>query len=238
MHNYCLAVCEDDRVVRDEICRVCEETLKEMKIAYEISVFSNAEELEKTLREGRHLFDLLILDIELDRKTGMELARELRAGEDWVSILFVTGHEEYALEGYEVQPIQFLMKPLNWEKLREALRTDWKRNHRPKTVLLQKGYRNLRLRLSSVVYVETDGNHGVRIFQEDGEERFPMGLSELERLFSDHRFLRCHNSYLVNLEHVREIGREGFLLDQGNRLPISRKYYRACQEAFVSYINQ
>lgn len=239
MYRYSLAVCEDDEVILEKICQVCENTLTDMGIAHEIRVFSSAESLEETIESSGQIFDLLILDIELKDKTGMELARELRAKDDRVSILFVTGHEEYVLEGYEVWPVHFLLKPLNWEKLEEVLRADWNRNHNAGTVLLQKGKRKLRLRLGSVLYAETDGNHGVQIFQQDTVvDSFPISLSQLESCISDQRFVRCHNSYLVNLQHMREMNRTGFLTDQGHQIPISRKYYKICQEAFVSYINR
>ncbi len=238
MHKYRLAVCEDDKIVRDEICRVCDETLTEEKIDHEITSFSSAEQMEKIFQSKGQVFDLLILDIQLENKTGMELAKEVREWDEKVSILFITGYTEYAVKGYSVRPIQFLLKPLDWEELKRAVMTDWRLNHRPQTLLLEKGRRRLRLPITSILYVETDGKHGTLIILKDGKIEFPARLTEMGELLPAGQFVRCHNSYIVNLEHVQEAARTFFCMDNGEKIPISRKYYSACQNAFISYINR
>lgn len=238
MQKYRIAVCEDDKIVRDEICRVCDSTLEEEKIAHDVFPFSNAEELEAVLKEEGWAFDLLVLDIKLENKTGLELAQEVRRQDDTVGILFITGYEQYALSGYAVQPVHFLLKPLDWQELKRAVMTDWRKNHRSKTVFLEKGRRHVRLSTRSILYVEPDGSHGVRIVLEDGNEKFPAGMAEIEQMLPQGQFVRCHNSYIVNLEHVRECSGQAFRLDKENRkIPISRKYFGNCQNAFVSYMN-
>ena len=71
MHTYHLAVCEDNGVIREEICQLCDEILTEDKIIHEITDFSSAAELQKVLDEGKDFFDLLLLN-----RTGMETQRE------------------------------------------------------------------------------------------------------------------------------------------------------------------
>ena len=238
MHTYRLAVCEDEEVIREELCRLCGEILSDARITHKIMSFSDAEELERLLESRGQIFDVLIMDIELGNKSGMELAKELRSKKDRVSIIFLTGYEKYLKDGYSVQPVHFLLKPVKKQELAEALLTDWEMNHRPKAVLLQKGSRNLSLPLASVFWAETSGNHNVRIILRDRDEEFPISLSELEALFPSGQFARCHNSYLVSLAHVREFKRATLYMDNGSELPVGRKYYKKIQEAFVSYINQ
>ena len=238
MYPYYVAVCEDDETVREEIRDFCDRILDEEGIEHEIFVFSSAEELEKEVRENIGRFHLLILDIMMEGKTGMELAEELRAQSDDISFIFVTGYEEYLAEGYEVQPVHFLLKPIVWEKLRKALLTDWRQKHGCQTFVLRKGRQHLRLPLQSVLYAETDGKHGTRLILPEGEERFPAGISELEHLLPAGRFIRCHNSYLVNLDHVRRIDKQEFCMDDGRSLPISRKYLNKCREAVVRVMNR
>ena len=238
MGTYCVAVCENDKMVREEVCRLCDRILEESQISHGIIPFSDAEELERFLEVKGQIFDVLLLDIELGNKTGLELAKELRAKKDRVSIIFLTGHEEYLRDGYSVQPVHFLLKPLKKAELAEALRTDWELNHRPKNVFLQKGSRSLNLPLNSILWAETSGNHNIRILLEDREEEFPISLSELEGLLPSGQFIRCHNSYVVSMEHVREFKKSILYMDNGSELPVGRKYYKRFQEAFVSYINQ
>lgn len=237
MNIYRLAVCEDDRDIRKEISRLCGEILTETQIAHEISCFSNAEKLEAALEKQR-MFDVLILDIRLERMTGMELAKKLRREDNRISIIFITGCEEYLREGYEVQPVHFLLKPIEKSRLKEALLTDWKLNHKPERVTLRRGNRTLGLMLKEILYIEAGVNHNIRIVLEGREEMFPVTLSEMEQNLPAESFIRCHNSYLVNLEYVKEWNRQALQMADGVRLPVGRKYYKECQAAFISYINR
>ena len=94
MNPYSLAVCEDDRTIRETVCRFCDEILEEAGIPHEVTAFSRVEEAEAALAAKKQIH-LLILDIETGGKTGVELAQELRDRDDERSILFITGYEKY-----------------------------------------------------------------------------------------------------------------------------------------------
>ena len=238
MGPYRLAICEDDPLIREEMCNLCEDILTDHDIVYEISPFSSAEELESTLKEKKDAFDLLLLDIQLKEMTGMELAKKIRAYHNKVSIIFMTGYEEYLLEGYSVQPVYFLLKPIKKEKLESALCLDWELNHTPQAILLKKGSRTVTLSLPEILYIESGENHSVRIFQWDKELQFASSLRHMEEILPGGKFARCHNSYIVNLEHVREIEKTRLHLDNGSWLPVGRKYYKEFQHALVGYLNR
>lgn len=238
MQDYRLAVCEDDRAVREGIVRFCEQVLTEAGIPHEITELADVEEAERFLAgDGRQLH-LLILDIETGNKTGMELAKEMRDRNDRRSILFVTGYEKYLPAGYEVQPIQFLLKPIDWDKLKKAILTDWEVKHRPGGLILKKHGRNIRIPFRSILYAEASGNHGVNLTTEQGTETFPLGFSGLEALLPEDQFIRCHKSYLVGLRHVRELDRQGFVLDNACRLPVGRAYEKECRRLFLEFAVQ
>ena len=133
MGVYRLAVCEDDEAILTQLHAYCHEILTEDNIEHRIEDFHSARELEQALLAEDKPFDLLLLDIRMEGMTGMELARSLRQRGDRVSVIFVSGYDEYLPQGYSVQPIHFLLKPVSREALAEALRTDWKLNHRPRT---------------------------------------------------------------------------------------------------------
>ena len=139
MGVYRVAVCDDERAACEEVCRLCDDILTQDGIPHRIVPFASASALDACLREGDDAFDLLVLDIAMRGQSGMELAHELRRRRDRVSIVFVTGCEEYLEEGYGVQPVHFLLKPVTRERLSEALHADRELNHSPKTVTLQRG---------------------------------------------------------------------------------------------------
>lgn len=234
---YQLAICEDDDILRGEMQSLCHDILQEDDIEHQITAFSSADELEKFLQAENAPFDLLILDIQMEGLTGMELAQTLRQRGDRVSIIFVTGCEGYLPEGYGVQPIHFLLKPVSRESLAGALRTDWRLNHRPKIVVLRSGSKTVTLPLSETRYIESY-NHNIIVHQTEGDRTYLLSLRDFEKQTPRGQFCRCHNSYLVNMAYVVEIGRTELSLRGGARLPIGRAYYKALQSAFVRYINQ
>lgn len=237
MASYRIAICDDDPILRERNFMLCREILTEHEITYAITEFSSAEELEEKLEAEEDYFDLLLLDIEMKELSGMDLARRLRARRNRISIIFVSGYEEYLPVGYEVQPIHFLIKPVERRQLEEALMADWEMNHRQQTVVLQKGSRILSLSLPETLYIETGESHNVRIIRKDGEIQFPASLTYLTEVLPDNWFARCHNSYLVNLEHVREVEKRELYLDDGSVIPIGRKYYKEFQSALIGYLN-
>lgn len=238
MSVYRLAICEDDPVLRKELSLLCREILEEEEIEPEIQEYASAVSLEAELGDRPAPFDLLVLDIQMEGMTGMELARRLRARKDRVSILFVTGCEEYLPEGYCVQPIQFLLKPVRREALAEALRTDWEWNHQAKTLALRAGKgRTILLPVAEIRYVESF-NHRLVVHLEQAEQTCVLSLAEIESLLPPGQFCRCHNSYLVNLEFLASISRSGLELRDGSRLPVGRAYYDPLQSAFVRYLNR
>lgn len=237
MNVYRLAVCEDDDTIREELSSLCQDILTQDSIEHEITAFSSADELEKRLLTENTPFDLLLLDIQMEGMTGMELAQSLRRRGDRVSILFISGCEDYLPEGYGVQPIHFLLKPVSREALADALRTDWRLNHRPKTAALRIGGKTVSLPLAEIRYIESY-NHNIVIHQASGDRSYLLSLSEAEKQLPPGQFCRCHNSYLVNMEYVEEISRKELALRGGIRLPIGRAYYKSLQSAFIRYLNR
>ena len=113
---YRVAVCEDEKNLREDLCAQCAAILSELQVEHTVTPYSSAEELEAAFSAGAE-FSLLCLDILMDGKTGMKLAQELRERDDRTSILFITGSTEFLKDGYSVRPIQYLLKPVSREDL-------------------------------------------------------------------------------------------------------------------------
>lgn len=215
---------------------MCREILAEEGIDQEIFAFSSAQELENVLEKEGNRFNCLLLDIRMEGMNGMELAQTLRARNDNVSIIFISGYEDYLREGYYVRPVHFLLKPIEYDALAEALRTDWKLNHRSKTVAFQVGNRTVHLKVEKIGYIESQ-NHKVIVHGKEKETSYSISMNEIERLMPN-QFYRCHKSFLVNMEHVVEISRTELLMSGGEKIPIGRKYYKDFQLGFIRYMNQ
>lgn len=232
---YRVAVCEDEPNLLSGLCAQCREILSELETEHEVMPFSSAEALGAVLADGAR-FDLLCLDIFLAEQSGMELAQEVRKWDDQVSILFVTSSTEYLLEGYGVRPIQYLLKPVKREELKKAFLTDLRLNHQPRTVTLKVRGKTAVLPLADIRYAESQ-NHGCIFHMVQEDQSFALGLAQVEQLLPKNQFCRCHNSFLVNLVHIKEIAGREVVLTGGGRLPMGRRYAEQFQSEFIRYIN-
>lgn len=234
MDKYRIAVCDDDETVRNQLCAMCGDILRKKGINYSITPFSSAAELDGKANR----FDLLLLDIKMNGKTGMEFAKSLRSSGNRISIIFITGSEDYLLEGYSVQPINYLLKPVSQEVLEKALETDLQINQRSGFVYLKAGGRTVSLPADKITHFESF-NHSVTAYMTDKTASYPVSLTVVQgQLSGEPRFFRCHKSYIVNMDHVNEISRGGVLLSTGVQIPTGRSYYDAFQRAFVKYLNR
>ena len=141
MRPYQIAVCEDNDPERAELCGACREILEQSGTEYAITEFSSAEELYERLKEHPDAWDLLFLDIRMGNMSGMELARRIRREGNPVKLVFVTGDEGFALEGYGVQPLHYLMKPVDRKALEEAIRRALEEQQEQEKLILRNGSR-------------------------------------------------------------------------------------------------
>ena len=115
-----IAVCDDEALDRAQIAQMSQEILRAEEIPAEIACFASAGALLHAIQTGG-AFQILLLDVMMEGMDGMELAAALRAGQEEAAIVFISSNREMALRGYEVAAARYLAKPLDAEKLREAL---------------------------------------------------------------------------------------------------------------------
>lgn len=233
---YRVALCEDDEAERRQIADMSRAFLSSAEPESEIVPFDSADALWRELDEKRSAFDLYLLDIEMKSgASGLDLARQLYSWGVRNRIIFITGSPEYAIHGYDVEPLHYLLKPVSAEALGAALRRALARRG-AQSVVFQRGGKAVSIPLGDIRCLESR-NHGVVIHLESGEQAFSMSLTEAERLLPAGAFCRCHKSYLVNLAWVERATHSGVLLKDGRRLPMSRTFYSDFQNAVVHRLN-
>ncbi len=233
---YRIAICEDEEILRTGLCAQCAAILEGLQVEHQIKTYSSAEELEEAFQKGEG-FSLLCLDILMNGKNGMELARELRKKDEKTSIVFITGSVEFLKDGYSVRPIQYLLKPVKPEELEETIRTDLRLHHQSRTVTLRAGSRTLILPVEDILYAESR-DHGTFLHMKASQEFLPCSLSRTEETLPSDLFCRCHNSFLVNFAHIREVSGRMLSMTDGSTLSIGRRYMHQFQSRFVRYLNQ
>lgn len=241
-----IAVCEDESVFRAQIVQEIENYYHSLDVA--VDSFSAGEELVEKYEKGKQLgqlphYDILFLDIEMKQMDGFETAKKLHSYGGKEILIYLTSHTEMAMQGYEVDAFRFLAKPLDTNKLVEALGEIEKRFLQEKTILLHTSEQDVMVPVSSILYVEAMKNDVyytvlehqhtdcVRTYKVRGK------LAEAEEQLKGDGFFRCHRSYLVQLMYVVSYTSKEVVLKTGITLPISRGKAGALKSAIVGAIN-
>jgi len=175
--------------------------------------------------------DILLLDVEMPGKSGVELAKELRKTNDTIQIVFVTGYSDYIAEGYEVSALHYLMKPVNKEKFFSVLdRAVSKLKSREKSLLLETSGETVRVPLHDIRYIDVRQNYVTVHAQEDHTVKKTLGAMEKEL---DNRFFRAGRSLILNLGCIRRVSKTDVYLEDGTVLQLPRGVYDALNRAII-----
>ena len=228
-----IVVCDDveiERLLLKEIlCQYFEEINEEVSIVE----YDSGETLIADVEEGYVAMDLLFLDIYMKKLNGMETARKLRQIQCKVPIIFLTASPDYAIESYEVQASGYLLKSFSEEKLMKLLnrilKTDMKRR------VAIKNRRQYRYPCTDdIMYIDSD-KHNVTLHLSDGSEIITVDkLGEIEKRINEKRFLRCHQSYLVNMDYIKDV-EDDFIMEDGTLVPIRVRGRKEILDTYYDY---
>ena len=220
-----IAICDDSKLDRQLL-----------KVVIQIYFENNEEEFKIFEYElGDNLLDdieveLLFLDIIMN---GMKIARKLRDIQFKAPIIFLTAHADYAVEGYEVYVAGYLLKPYDTNKLTLLLDEVLQRSVQKRiAVKVKKQHRYLEI--NDIMYVESD-KHVLNIHLKDSRViQTTEKLSELEKTINSKRFIRCHQSYLVNMDYIKD-AKTDFILSNDIRIPIRVRGRKEIIERYHKY---
>ena len=217
-----IAICDDETDARDALRIQLEKILIEgtEEIVYEFSSGTNA---ASWLANHPGEIDLLFLDVEMKGSNGMETAEKIRTFDPGLVIVFVTWYSDYVFDGYRVGALDYLMKPVTEEKLRQLLGRVRARSaqEEPHTFTLKNRDGTWRFRLCDILYFYSD-RRKVILVTAKGQYPFYARLDEIEKQLSPD-FVRIHQRYLIHPANVDYLGRESVSI-HGQELPCSRKY--------------
>ncbi|GAA3667549.1 LytR/AlgR family response regulator transcription factor [Microbacterium marinilacus] len=216
-----IGVVEDDPVSLDRLVSHIDRFRREHGGHFRVDAFADGADL---LHEYRADFDVLFLDIMMERVDGMTVARRIRETDSEVVIVFVTASPQYAISGYEVAALSYLLKPVPYPAFAQELErvlAQLRRRERRRLLLTTSDGAHHRLDVAEILYLESVKHH-VLVHTADGDHDVVTTLKAMEAELVDAGFHRCNSGYLVNLRHV--IGVEGgeCRLRGGARLQISR----------------
>lgn len=184
--------------------------------------------------------DALFLDVQMPGLTGLELAQVLSRFRNPPPIVFVTAHDEHAVDAFEVRAVDYVLKPVRPERLGEAIRRVVEGGDKAPAgdlqVPVELGGVTRFISRTDITHVEAQGDYA-RMHTPDGSHLVRMPLSQLEEEWRPAGFLRIHRSLLVALAHVAEVrmesGRCTVVVGAGVELGVSRRHTRELREVLV-----
>lgn len=229
-----IAICDDEKVQVELLEKYVINWAKKNGIRIEVELFFNAESFEFLWSMDKK-FNILLLDIEMPGKDGIQLAKRIRKEDNLLNIIFITGISDYISEGYDVEAINYLIKPIKEDKLYECLsRAIEKIPIEEKTILIDVEGETIRLIEMDILYIESF-SHSVEIHTLKDTYRVRKNISTMENELNQNSFIRCHRSYIVNLKHIKRIGKTDIILDNDDLIPVSRRQYSNTNIEFIKY---
>lgn len=223
---YNIGICDDDKVFCAGLEELVHSAAGELNQKIETEVWYSGESIMRDL-EKLSCPDILFLDIELYEKSGIDVGKYIRNGDDYMThIVYVSSRQEYAMQLFRLQPLDFLIKPVSKEQVKEVLERSLKQRARSKALFeYQKGSVFYQIPCGDILYFMSSDKK-ISMIAKDGADEFYGKLKDVaEKLPAG--FLVIHQSYIINSEYVAAYTYESVKMQDGILLNISKPYRKA-----------
>jgi len=234
-----LAVCDDDEAIA---CIVKEYLLKYLGdrfIEHTVDLFYDGGALSDAYKLGKR-FDIVYLDIEMGTVSGISVAKEIRNLDRNALLIYISMHETYFIQLFEVEPFRFIKKPISYEQLCDVTQLAYERVIE-ENVYFEYRYNKIdgKILVRNIIYFESKGRQ-IRIISTDRIESFYGKLDEVESKLRNSKipFLRIHKSYYVNFNYIDKISFSAVILLNGKELQISKERRQQIREDHMQIMGE
>lgn len=230
-----VAIVEDNSVYAQQLQEYILKYEKENTVSISVTVFEDGEDIVTDYRAD---FDIILLDIEMRFMDGMTAAEHIRKVDEEVTIIFITNMTQYAIRGYAVNALDYLLKPVSYFAFSQRFDKAVGRLKKKERGYLIASTRSAfkKVAIDDIYYIESQG-HDIYIHTREGIVPTGGTLKGLEEKLAGKHFCRCNNGYLVNLEYVDRI-QDGMAVVGKDELTISRPRKKAFMEELASYMKE
>lgn len=227
-----IAIVEDEHAYAMQLQKYLHQYEEENGESFEITFFSDGDEI---VNKYKAVYDIILMDVEMKFMDGMSAAEEIRKVDTEVVIMFITNMPQYAIHGYAVDALDYVLKPVSYfafsQRLSRAISRMKKREKKTLSINIKGG--TIRLDVSNVTYVESQGH--TLVFHTIGGDYITTGtMRELEKQLEEHNFFRANKGYLVNLTHVEGI-KDSCAIVRGEQVLLSRARKKEFLETLTKY---
>ena len=233
--KYKIAVVEDNKLSSDKLIQYLGRYTKEREIDFEVYTFFDGDEITF---EYEAKYDIIFLDIEMKRQDGMATARKIRELDQEVIIIFITNMSQYAIHGYAVDAMSFLLKPVPYFAFSQELEKSIKRikSNQDGYIIVPSDKGLIKVNTKEIIFIESV-KHQLFIYTTDEEYVIRDTMKQMESDLAQYNFYRCHSGYLVNLLWVKKIVKDEVIVGDYT-LKISRPRKKEFIETFMTYIGE
>lgn len=227
-----VAIVEDDKKEADRLAEFLHRYAQDFDVRFNVKIFDSGIKFLDTYQAN---YDIIFMDIDLPALNGLEISRELRKIDSTVALVFVTNLAQFAINGYEFDASDYMLKPLKYHsfslKIKKVINRC--RRHRENEIMIKTSNGEVRFSSAAVIFVEVN-LHNVTYHTEQGDYTAYGTMKQAAAQFSPEEFVLCNSCYLVNLRHVTGI--DGYLISLGEyQLVISHPKRKKFIEALHAY---
>lgn len=230
------AVCDDSPIHLESVSRMIKEAMVKKNAEHSVLCYSEAESLLDYLNANDGNADIVFLDIKLSNQTGIEVAKTINMLYPRIKIIFMTAHITYARDIFDASPTYFLLKPILQQKLEAALETaiNAANNEMDRIITINSKGQLYKLRLNLIEYAMSSGRI-VTFFEEGRKVIIYTKMDDIVPKLGE-GFLRCHQSYIVNMDHIMSFDKLSIVLYSGVTIPVSKNRHTQAKAAYLKYL--
>jgi len=229
-----VAIIEDDPRDRDRLWGFLKTYGEEHQMRLTVDIYETGEGFRRKFEAGK--YEILFFDNYIGHTLGIDLARKARELDPAVAFVFVTMTPDFAVDGYELRTLHYLMKPITPAGIEEIFRRWQKLNpSAPKVLEVMSEREPVKVPVDRIEYLETFRN--LCLIHCDGREiRVHASLNNLMSQLPEEEFLRPHRSYALHMMFIARLEGQSFRMKSGDEIPISRRIMAECKRQYMEYL--
>lgn len=226
-----IAICDDEMIFHAELKKCMDEYAKLRAIDIIYSDYTDGKDLIAANKE----FDIIFMDYQMNTINGLDTARKLRKKNINTTIIFLTSYPDIVFDVFEVNTFRFLMKPINMQKLIDAMDSYLKSQDNSNYIIIKVDDITKKVNQNDIIYVEANDKY-CYIRTTTDNILYKKTLAELEETLTLDVFFRCHRSYLVNFNHIASHTSNDITFDNSEKAQISKTKLTRFKSAFLAHI--
>lgn len=234
---YHIAICDDEAIFAGSLSEMAKKILEELHIPFLLDIYTSCNKLYEIVSDKPDTYELILLDILMDGMNGMDFAKKLRKLGSRVTIVFITSTPDFSLQGYEVQAFHYLLKPVKESALCKIFELDYRRLTQKDRITVKEGTGIRQLEINQISHLETRGRK-VAVYLTDETVLVSAKMTELELKLPRDRFIRCHQSFLINMDYVTHLRHSEAVMKDNSKIPVSRAHLHNVQTSFLEKLGR